>query len=108
LRKTKAKKELRRVDCEGMLNIQPLAIRSPLYSSSSSECAQGKVYYEKIQFVHMIIHDIGMIRTFVINFLHRSKKCWCVREQIKLGITLVDMVFIEELKEHEAMEQHFV
>ncbi len=32
---------------------------------------------------------------------------WCSREQTRLGVTLVDLVFIEELKEVEAMEQHF-
>jgi hypothetical protein len=33
-----------------MLNIQPLVVRLSPYSSSSSECAEGKVYKEKIQF----------------------------------------------------------
>jgi hypothetical protein len=36
-------------------NIQPFAIRSPQHSSSSSECAKGKVYNKKIQFAHMIM-----------------------------------------------------
>jgi hypothetical protein len=49
-KRTKIKVELRRAKCEGMLNIQPLAIRSLPHSSSFSECAKGKAYNEKIQF----------------------------------------------------------
>ncbi len=41
-------KELKRVEREGMLNIQPLDVKSSLHSSSSSECAKGKAYNEKI------------------------------------------------------------
>jgi hypothetical protein len=48
LKKTKVEKESKRVEREGILNIQPLAIRLPLHSSSSLECAKGKVYNEKI------------------------------------------------------------
>jgi hypothetical protein len=40
--------------------------------------------------------------------LQRSIRSWCVREQTKLGTTLIDPMFIEESKEDEAMEQHFV
>jgi hypothetical protein len=40
--------------------------------------------------------------------LHRSRRSWHVREHIRLGATLVDSIFIEELKEDEAMEQHLV
>jgi hypothetical protein len=49
-RKKKAQEELQRVEREGVLNIQLLAIRSSLHSSSSSKCVEGKTYNEKIQF----------------------------------------------------------
>jgi hypothetical protein len=48
LRKKEVKDELRRVEREGMLNIQPLAVRSLPHSSSSLECAKGKAYNVKI------------------------------------------------------------
>ncbi len=47
LRITKVEKKLRRVE-RRVLNIQPLAIRVPLHSSSSSKCAEGNVYNEMI------------------------------------------------------------
>jgi hypothetical protein len=50
LKRIELKEELRRVKHEGMLNIQLLTIRSLPHSSSSSECAERKVYNEKIQF----------------------------------------------------------
>jgi len=56
----------------------------------------------------MIIHDINMTRKTVIEFLRISKRRWCVRKQIRLGTTLVDLIFIEELKENKVVEQHFV
>jgi hypothetical protein len=69
LKKTETKEELRRAEHEGVLNIQTLATGSPPHSSSSSsECAEGKAYNEKIQFAQMIIHDINTIRTFVVEF----------------------------------------
>jgi hypothetical protein len=48
LRRTEVKEELRKVKKKEMLNIQLLAIRSPSYSSSSLECAEGKAYDVKI------------------------------------------------------------
>jgi hypothetical protein len=42
--KNRSKKELRRVEHEGVLNILPLVVKSPSHSSSSSECAKGKAY----------------------------------------------------------------
>jgi hypothetical protein len=63
-----------------MLNIQPLALRSPLHSSSLLECVKRKVYNENIQFMQMIIQDIITIRTFVIDFLHKSKRHWRPKE----------------------------
>jgi hypothetical protein len=43
LRRIKINEELRRTEKEGMLNIQPLVVRSPPHSSSSSKCVEGKV-----------------------------------------------------------------
>ncbi len=81
LGRTKVDEELRRVERKRALNIQPLAISSPSHSSSSSlECAERKVYNEKIPFAQMIIHDIDTIGTSTIEFLHKSERCWCVRE----------------------------
>jgi hypothetical protein len=65
------------------------------------------VYNENIQFVQRIIQDIDIIGTIAIEFLHRSR-CWHAREQRGLRATLVDPVFIEELEEDKAVEQHFV
>jgi hypothetical protein len=48
LKRTNVEKELRRAERKGVLNFQPLAIRSLLHSSSSSKCANGKAYNEKI------------------------------------------------------------
>jgi hypothetical protein len=71
---------LRRTKHEGMLNIQPLVVRLLLHSSSYLECAEGKAYNEKIQFAQTMILDIDMIGTFVFEFLHKSKRHWCVRK----------------------------
>ncbi len=81
LKRTKVEKELRRTKKKGVLNIQLLAIRSPSHSSSFSKCVEGKAYNEKIQFVQKIIQDINTIGTFEIEFLHRSKRRWHVRER---------------------------
>jgi hypothetical protein len=81
-RRTKVEEELRKVERKGVLNIQLLVIRSPPRSSSSWECVEGKVYNEKIQFVQMIIQDINIIGTSAIEFLCRSKRCWCVRDKL--------------------------
>jgi len=40
--------------------------------------------------------------------LHRSERCWCPTEQIRLKTTSIDSVFIEELEDDEGVEQHFV
>jgi hypothetical protein len=39
-----------------------------------------KVCNEKIKFMKTIIHDIDKIRTFEVEFLHKSKRRWRVRE----------------------------
>ncbi len=67
--------ELRIAKQEGMLNIQPLALKLPPHSSSSSsECVKGKAYDEKIHFVQTIIQDINTTRTYVVEFLDISKR----------------------------------
>jgi hypothetical protein len=71
---------LRRAMKEGMLNIQSLAVRSLLYSSSSLECAEGKVYNVKIHIVQTIIQDIDITRTYAIEFLFMSTQHWHARK----------------------------
>jgi hypothetical protein len=105
LRKTKVEKEFRKVECEGMLNIQPLVIKLSLHSSSSLECIEGKAYNEKIQFTQTTIHDIDTIGTSVVEFLCKNKRRWHAREQTRLGATLVDLVFIN-LWKHKHIEGH--
>jgi hypothetical protein len=61
-----------------------------------------------MQFAQTIIHDIYKTRGSSIEFLCRSRRNWCAREQTGLRATFVDSMFIEESKEHETMEQHFV
>jgi hypothetical protein len=68
LKRIKAEEELRRVEHEGMLNIQLLVIRSLLHSTSSLECVEGKTYNENMKFVQMIIHYICRTRTSVVEF----------------------------------------
>jgi hypothetical protein len=108
LRIIEIEEELNRVMRKDMLNIQPLAIRSLLHSSSSSKCAERKVYNETIQFVQTIIQDIDITGTIVIEFLCKSKRHWRVREQREPGATSIDLMFIEELEENEVVERHFV
>jgi hypothetical protein len=76
LRKKEAEEELKRLECAGMLNIQPLEVRSPLHSPSFLECEEGKTYNEKMQFAHTIIQDIYRFGTFAVEFLHICKKGW--------------------------------
>jgi hypothetical protein len=51
-----------------VLNIQPLAVNSSLYSPSSSKCEKNKAYDEKMQFAHIIIQDTYKTKTFAIEF----------------------------------------
>jgi len=55
LRRTKVEEELIIAKRGGLLNIQPLAVRSPPCSSSMSKCVKGKAYNKKIKFAQMII-----------------------------------------------------
>lgn len=59
---------MKRVERAGVLNIQPLAVRSSLHSPSSLECEKGKVNNEKMQFAHTIIQDMYKIETYQLNF----------------------------------------
>jgi len=68
LKKIKTEEELRRVEHEGMLNIQLLVIRSSLHSTSSLECAEEKTYNENMQFVQMTIHYMCRTRTSAVEF----------------------------------------
>jgi hypothetical protein len=54
----------------------------------------------------MIIQNIDIIGTFVVEFLRKSKRHWRAREQIGLGVTLIDLAFIEEMEEDKVVEQH--
>jgi hypothetical protein len=56
----------------------------------------------------MIIQDIDTIGTFVVEFLLRSRRLWCAREQIGPITTSIDSVCIEVLEENETKEQHFM
>jgi hypothetical protein len=47
----------------------------------SSECVEGKVYNEKIQFAQMIIQDIDTTRTSIVEFLCISRQRWHARKQ---------------------------
>jgi hypothetical protein len=102
LKRIEAKEELRRAERESVLNIQLLAIRSPLHSSSSLECVKGKAYNEKIYFLQTIIQDIDTTETSIVKFLHKRKR-QCARKHIKLGATSVDSVFIKELEEDKVV-----
>ncbi len=55
-----------------------LVVKLSLHFSSSLKCVEGKTYNEKIQFAQTIIHDINQIGTSIVEFLHRSKRHWCV------------------------------
>jgi len=79
-----------------VLNIQPLVVRLSSHSSSSSECAEGKLYNVKILFVQTIIQNIDTIGTSAVEFLRRSRQHWHVREQTRLGVTSMSLVFIED------------
>jgi hypothetical protein len=49
-------------------------------SSSSLKCVKGKVYNEKMKFAQTIIHDIHRIGTYAIDFLHKNRRSWCVKD----------------------------
>jgi hypothetical protein len=75
LRKKEAKKEGRREESVGVLNIQLLAVKSLLHISSSSKCEEGKQYHEKMQFAHSKFKTYNL-GTFAIEFLGRRKRGW--------------------------------
>ncbi len=90
LKRTKVEKELKIAKREGLLNIQSLTLRLSLHSSSTSKCVKGKAYNKKIQFAQMIIRDINTTRTYVIEFLRKSKRYWCPKEQTRPRATSID------------------
>jgi hypothetical protein len=79
LKRKEVEDELR-ITQKGVLNIQPLTIRSSSHSSSSLKCVEGMAYNEKIQFVQTIIHNCDIIGTSVIEFLRKSRQYWHARE----------------------------
>jgi hypothetical protein len=91
-----------------VLNIQTLVVRSLPHSSSSLERVERNAYNEKIQFEQMIIQDINTTKTFVVEFLCRSRQHRRVREKIGPRATLINLVCIQELEEYEVEEHHFV
>jgi hypothetical protein len=56
----------------------------------------------------MIIQNMDITGTFVVEFLRRSRQCWCARKQTRLGVTSIDPVYIEESKEEGTIKHHFV
>jgi hypothetical protein len=106
--KKEVEEELRRVERERVLNIQPLVIRLMLHSSSSSESAEGMTYNVKIQFTQMIIQEIDTIKTFIVEFLHRSRQHWCAKGETGPKATSINPMCIEESEEDEAKEHYFM
>jgi len=56
----------------------------------------------------MIIQDMDITGTFAIEFLRKSRQRWRAREQIGLGVTSINSVYIEESEEDETMKHQFV
>ncbi len=42
----------------------------------------------------MIIQDMDITGTFVVEFLRRSRQHWRARKQTGLGVTSIDLVYI--------------
>jgi hypothetical protein len=55
----------------------------------------------------MIIQDINTTKTFIVEFLHRSKQHWCARRETGPKATSINPVCIEESKEDKAKEHYF-
>ncbi len=56
----------------------------------------------------MIIQDIDTIGTSLVEIFRKSRQHWHAKKQTGPRVTLVDLVRIEESKENEVEEQHFV
>jgi hypothetical protein len=65
-------------------------------------------YNVKIQFVQMTIQDIDTTKTFIVEFLHKSKQRWCARKETRPKATSIDLMCIEESEEDEAKEHYFM
>jgi PAB1-binding protein PBP1 len=70
----KEKKMLRRGENDGVLNTQPLVVKSLSHSLSYSKCEEGKQYHEKMKFVYSIIQDIYRSKKSTLEFFRRQKK----------------------------------
>jgi len=58
--------------------------------------------------MQIIIQVINTIGTSTIEFLCKSKQHWHAREHTRPRATLIDPMCIEESKEDEVKEHHFV
>ncbi len=65
-------------------------------------------YNVKIQFVQMTIQDIDTTKTFIVEFLHKSKQRWYARKETRPKATSIDLMCIEESEEDEAKEHYFM
>jgi hypothetical protein len=99
---------LRKAQRKEMLNILHLVVKLSPHSSSFLECVERKAYNEKIQFAKTTIQDIDITGTYVVEFLRKSKRHWHARKPTRPRITSIDPVSIEESKEDETKEHHFV
>ncbi len=75
-----------------------------LHSPSFSKCEEGKMYNEKMQFLHTIIQNIYKSGTFAIEFLHKHERGWSSNVQVGPRVTLVNLMNIKELEEDEGVE----
>jgi hypothetical protein len=58
--------------------------------------------------VQTIIQDIDTTKTFIFEFLNRSKRHWHVRRQLGLGVTSIDPMCTEKSEGDEVKEHHVV
>jgi hypothetical protein len=56
----------------------------------------------------MIIQDINTIGTSLVEFLHKSRRCWRVREHIGPRATSIDPMCIKKLDEDKVEEHHLM
>jgi hypothetical protein len=96
---------LKRGESVGVLNIQPLVVKSLPHSPSCSKCEERKQYHEKMQFAHSIIQNIHRLGSSIVNFLKRKIKGWNSSEQKGPRTTLMDLVHIQELNKEEGKEK---
>jgi len=56
----------------------------------------------------MIIQDIDTTKTFIVEFLHRSRQHWCVKGETRAKATSINPVCIEESEEDKVEEHYFM